>query len=78
MRNQIYTDANVGINVGINEVQTKIMALIREKPSVTIPELAEKAGIVNRSVERNLKFLKDNGIIEREGAKKKGKWLVKK
>ncbi len=78
VRNQIYTDANVGINVGINEVQTKILALIRENPSVTIPELAEKVGIVNRSVERNLKFLKDNGIIEREGTKKKGKWLVKK
>jgi predicted HTH transcriptional regulator len=54
------------------------MALIRENPSVTIPELAEKAGIAKRNVEKNLKFLKNNGIIEREGAKKKGKWLVKK
>ncbi|MDR1993610.1 MAG: winged helix-turn-helix transcriptional regulator [Nitrososphaerota archaeon] len=64
--------------MGTNEIQTKILALIRENPSVTIPELAEKVGIANRNVEKNLKFLKDNGIIKREGAKKKGEWIVKK
>jgi len=78
VRNKIYTDANVGINVGINEVQTKIITVIRENPSVTIPELAKKVGIANRNVEKNLKFLKENGIIVREGAKKKGKWIVNK
>jgi predicted HTH transcriptional regulator len=45
---------------------------------ITIPGLAEKVGIAHRSVERHLKFLKDKGIIEREGAKKKGQWIVKK
>jgi len=69
-----YTDDNVGIN----EIQTKIISLIMENPSITIPVLAEKVGIANRTVERNLKFLKDNGIIEREGAKRRGKWIVKK
>jgi ATP-dependent DNA helicase RecG len=49
-----------------------------ENPSITIPVLAEKVGIANRNVERNLKFLKDNGIIEREGAKRRDKWIVKK
>jgi ATP-dependent DNA helicase RecG len=86
VRNQIYTDnsgginggINDGINDGINEIQTRLIGVIRENPVVTVPELAEKVGIAYRTVERNLKFLKDNGIIEREGAKKKGKWIVKK
>lgn len=52
--------------------------MIRENPSVTISELAEKAGIVNRHVERNLKDLKQKGIVERVGARKKGRWVVKK
>ena len=74
MRNQIYTD-NTG---GIIEVQTRLIVVIRENPVVTVSELAEKVGIAYRTVERNSKFLKDNGIIEREGTKNKGKWLVKK
>jgi len=78
VRNQIYADNTGGINGGINEIQTRILLIIRENPSVTVQEIAEKVGIAYRTVERNLKFLKDNGIIVREGAKKKGKWLVKK
>jgi predicted HTH transcriptional regulator len=34
--------------------------------------------MVNRNVERNLKILKDKGIIEREGTKRRGKGVVKK
>jgi len=55
-----------------------MITLIQENPMITIKQLAEKIGLTNRSIENNLQLLKKNGIIEREGAKKKGKWIIKK
>jgi predicted HTH transcriptional regulator len=39
--------------------------------------LSEQLGKYYRTIERGIKKLKDSGIIEREGSKKTGKWIVK-
>lgn len=72
-------EKNDGINDGIklNSTQKKIIELLRQNSEYTIELLSEMVGVKHRAIERNLKALKDAGIIERVGARKDGKWIVK-
>ena len=53
-----------------------ILEACREKPSVTIPELAEVIGITERSVQRNIQNLQRDGLLRRIGGRKEGRWEV--
>ena len=73
---------NVGANsenvgVKLNKTQKKIVELIRNNPSITIEEMAKFASVETRTIERNIKTLKQKEIIERVGADKNGHWLTK-
>ena len=72
-------DKNVGVNVGVklNKTQIKIVERIRNNPSVTIEEMAKYASVEARTIERNIKALKEKGIVDRIGADKNGHWVVK-
>jgi ATP-dependent DNA helicase RecG len=54
----------------------KIIELMRQNPSITIPELAEIIGVTERSVERNIQKLQDDKAIRRVGPAKGGHWEV--
>jgi len=69
---------NFGINYGINETQQKVIALMIVNPTITAGVMADSIGITKRQVELIISKLKTLGIIEREGAKKNGHWIVKK
>ncbi|MCX5791841.1 MAG: winged helix-turn-helix transcriptional regulator [Elusimicrobia bacterium] len=56
----------------------KIIALIRENPSVTQVMLEKKSGLTRRGVEWNLKMFKATGVIRRIGPDKGGHWEVLK
>ena len=77
---------NVGVNVGVNEeivgvklnkTQTKIVEMIGNNQNCTIEEMAKAAGVETRTIERNIKTLKEKNVIERIGADKNGHWIVK-
>lgn len=57
--------------------QEKLIALIKENPSITQGELAVKLGVTRDGVSYNIKKLKEQGKLERVGSTKKGTWLVK-
>lgn len=40
-------------------------------------QLMIKIGLSYRGIAKNLKYLKDNGLIKRIGANKNGYWLIK-
>lgn len=61
-------------NVG--KTSGKILDICREKPSTTIPELAEWIGITERSVQRNIQQLQKAGLLRRVGGRKEGYWEV--
>lgn len=73
-------EQQVGNDVGnkkpLNARRKKIIAEMRGNPNVTIAELHTMLGISETAVENNITFLKDNGYIERVGAKKNGYWKV--
>jgi len=60
----------------VGKASGKILETCREKPSVTIPELAELIGITERSVQRNIQNLQKDGLLRRVGGRKEGHWEV--
>ena len=57
--------------------QEEILTEIRNNPNVTQPQLSQLIGIGITAIENNIKFLKENGYIERVGSNKTGYWEVK-
>ena len=53
-----------------------ILDLIRSNPSITIPEIAIIQKVSTRTIERDLDWLKDRGIIAREGSRSDGQWVI--
>jgi len=70
-------EINFGLNFGLNNVQKNIIELLRNNPKTTMADIAETMGMTKRNIENHIGRLKKNGIIEREGAKKNGRWIVK-
>ena len=55
----------------------KIIELILQNASITIPEMASKIGITERSIERNIRKLQEEDKLKRIGPAKGGHWVVK-
>ncbi len=49
---------------------------MKEKPEITIKELAITLDISTRAVEKNIAKLKGLGILARQGGDKGGRWLI--
>lgn len=69
---------DVGTNVGVNPKTTdaRIMAAMRDNPSITMALLADKLCVSKRQIERVAASLKKAGRIKRIGASKNGRWEV--
>lgn len=55
----------------------RIIALLKEDPSMTQDTLAEKSKVSVPSIKRTMKILSDSGRIVRKGGKRYGYWEVK-
>ena len=60
----------------VGKVSEKILALLTDTPNLNIARLAEELSVSSRTVERNLKKLQEQGMLERVGGKKTGSWKV--
>lgn len=69
-------DTKYDTNDTISENDTKILNLIREKPSITQAELKEKLHVSIVTVKRLMADLQKRGLIERQGSSRKGKWII--
>lgn len=54
----------------------QILAELRANPQVTIAELARLLNLSDSGVEYNLRQLRQDGRIRREGSTKAGRWVV--
>ena len=55
-----------------------ILELIKENSNITIKEIGLKLKVSRPTVYRDMKYLKENNILEYQGSSKKGKWIIKK
>ena len=65
---------DVGLEVGLAKM---IIALISEKSDVTMAEMAERLGVTTRTIERQMKKLRESERVLRVGGKRYGHWEVK-
>lgn len=65
-----------GIKFGINDKQ--LLLLLCSNPSLTAQDIAERIGLSLRGVEKQMKRLKDLGVISRQGSRKSGIWIINK
>lgn len=66
---------NVADNV-VDKHGMKVLEYIRETPTITLAMLATKLSVTKRTVDRVIKELKEQGIIERVGSDRKGYWKI--
>jgi len=69
---------NVSVNVRVNSVSVKsnIIDIIKQKPNITVSEMAKLLSVEERTIYRNLENLKKSGQLIRIGADKNGYWKV--
>jgi len=73
---QIVGKPSVKAEIRVGKTSGKILAAIRDKAEITIPELADIVGVTQRSVERHLRKLQQEGALKRVGGRKHGHWEV--
>ena len=67
---------NGGLNGGLNLLQQEIISLIRDNPYIKTFDIAQKLERPVRTIENNLRTLREKAIIGRQGSKKSGRWIV--
>lgn len=84
-RNDDNVDTNVERNVErkikekypeLSNISINILNLLEKNKYLKQNEIAEKLNKAPNTIYRNIKFLKDMGIIERVGSTKKGYWRI--
>ncbi len=80
IRDELIVGINDGISVGIKLSKTEHLVLkeIEIDNNITAILLAEKTGKSVRTIERIIKKLRENHIINREGSRKSGHWVLMK
>jgi predicted HTH transcriptional regulator len=58
-------------------IAAALMDFLSDHPRATQIDLAEAIGASRRTIQNTMAELKTLGLIEREGARKNGRWLVK-
>lgn len=80
-KNITVKDENISVNnknitVKLTQTQKDILNLIKENPCITQNEIASKLNIARETVNRNMKKLQQEKIIQRLGADKNGSWKI--
>lgn len=66
-----------GAKKGI-ERRLEILNRMRENPFVTQVKLIEEFNLSRKQIQNIIQYLRLNGLVEREGSNRSGKWIVKK
>ena len=60
----------------LSQNQIKLLDLIETRPNVTKEEIAKLIGISTTAIDKNIKTLREKGILERVGVRKEGYWKI--
>ena len=62
--------------INAESTQDKILYLIKQNPSITQEKMAKELGFVRSGIAKNIKKMKENGLIERVGSDRNGYWKI--
>ena len=71
-------DKNDAQTLIISVRQNDLLKLIKANKKITRAELSEKLNISKKTVERDIKYLKEQGIINYKGSARTGEWIISK
>ena len=60
----------------LSETERKILEFIMEDTGITQKEIAQKMDMSQNGIRYAMDKLKERGILEREGATKRGRWII--
>ena len=60
------------------ERSLEILNRMRENPFVTQVKLMEEFNLSRKQIQNIIQYLHQNGMVDREGSNRSGKWIVKK
>lgn len=63
--------------IALTQTQTDILAEIHRNSNITIVQIAESVGKSQSTVSKAMKELQQNGIIERQGSRRYGSWMIR-
>ena len=69
---------NGALNVVLDGVLKQIMQHISHNRKITIKELATTLELSERQIDRYLKYLRENGFLDRTKNNRYGEWIIKK
>lgn len=69
-------DIESTLNIKLNSTEEKILNLINREKYITQAELSKLLGLSENCIYKNLRVLKEKGIIERIGSNKNGHWKI--
>ena len=67
-----------GLGEKLGETQQNIIKLMQNNPKIAITALADELGISTTAIEKHIKTLKEQNIIQRIGGAKGGHWEILK
>lgn len=62
----------------LSDTKRRILDIIREDERISALAISEKLGISSRAIEKNIKQLRESGILIRKGAARGGYWEIRK
>ena len=68
----LYTDKDLPDHI------QKLLKIITKYPTETQAQYAEKLGVSKRTISRIFSELKEQGILEQQGTRRKAKWIISK
>ena len=76
-KNEAKSEAKIEAeNYVLNSVEEKIFELLKKDSKITQPEIQKQLNLSRSKVQRTMKKLSENGIIEHVGSRRKGHWKV--
>lgn len=60
----------------VSERQEKILFMIAEDETLTSQKIAQKTGVSQRTILKDLTLLQALGILARDGGRKDGSWVI--
>lgn len=80
IRNGVINEANGAINgvtngaINLSSTEQAVLIAIKKNPKITKPEMQKETSLGKGTIDRAIKSLKENGLIERIGSNKTGYW----
>lgn len=62
--------------IKLSKYEQAVVDCIMKNPNITRKEMAEKLGCSDSTVKRAIEGLMKKGVLEREGSRKSGIWIV--